>query len=155
MPAGQDGKHNEKKPHEKTALIEDEKAGEGSVSISVYKDYARAAGLHYYIILAILYMITYGASVGSNIWLSHWSNAAADDPDEASDKLDVYLGVYGALGGINAIGVLFVAITLALSAINASRSLHNKMLDCVVHAPMKFFDTTPLGRIVNRFAKDM
>ena len=35
------------------------------------------------------------------------------------------------------------------------RNLHNAMLQNVLHSPMSFFDTTPLGRIVNRFAKDM
>ena len=37
----------------------------------------------------------------------------------------------------------------------AGRSLHNDMLIRLLRAPMWYFDTTPLGRIVNRFSKDI
>lgn len=38
-------------------------------------------------------------------------------------------------------------------SVRASRVLHDGMLASVLHSPMSFFDTTPLGRIVNRFSK--
>lgn len=37
----------------------------------------------------------------------------------------------------------------------AGRKLHNEMLISLMKAPMWYFDTTPLGRIVNRFSKDI
>lgn len=67
----------------------------------------------------------------------------------------MYLGVYAALGMGNAIGVLIATLVSAYSAIRASRSLHASMLFAVLRSPMSFFDTTPLGRIVNRFSKDV
>jgi ABC-type multidrug transport system fused ATPase/permease subunit len=42
-----------------------------------------------------------------------------------------------------------------LAAYIASRTLHSSILSGVLHAPMFFFDTTPIGRIINRFAKDI
>lgn len=66
-----------------------------------------------------------------------------------------YLGVYAGLGLANAGFVLGSAIATALGAIYASTRLHNRMLARVLRAPMAFFDTTPLGRIVNRFSKDV
>jgi ATP-binding cassette subfamily C (CFTR/MRP) protein 1 len=41
------------------------------------------------------------------------------------------------------------------AAYAASRKLHTTILSGVLHAPMIFFDTTPIGRIINRFAKDI
>ncbi len=42
-----------------------------------------------------------------------------------------------------------------LAAYIAGRKLHWIILIGVLHAPMSFFDTTPIGRIINRFAKDI
>ena len=66
-----------------------------------------------------------------------------------------YLGVYGALGISQALFVLFGSFSLAIGGILASRILHNNMLANILRSPMSFFDTTPLGRILNRFSKDV
>ncbi|CAF3640789.1 unnamed protein product [Rotaria sordida] len=53
----------------------------------------------------------------------------------------------------------FVAFSLQFfvyfAAYAASRKLHSSILFGVLRAPMAFFDTTPIGRIINRFAKDI
>jgi ABC-type multidrug transport system fused ATPase/permease subunit len=46
-------------------------------------------------------------------------------------------------------------LVLRLAAYIAGRRLHWIILIGVLHAPMSFFDTTPIGRIINRFAKDI
>ena len=66
-----------------------------------------------------------------------------------------YLGIYGALGGAQAIFILFGSFALAIAGIFASRLLHDGMLKNILRSPMAFFDTTPLGRILNRFSKDV
>ena len=67
----------------------------------------------------------------------------------------MFLGVYAALGFSQALFDLLTAFALALGGIFASRKLHDSMMDSIMHAPMSFFDTTPLGRILNRFSKDV
>ena len=47
------------------------------------------------------------------------------------------------------------SIIESLRTVHASRVIHKKMLDRILHAPMAFFDTTPIGRIVNRFSRDI
>ena len=49
--------------------------------------------------------------------------------------------------------VLFGAFSLAIGSLKASKTLHDGMLRNVLRSPMSFFDTTPLGRILNRFSK--
>lgn len=44
---------------------------------------------------------------------------------------------------------------LILSSLYAARRLHQAMLNSILRAPMVFFHTNPLGRIINRFAKDL
>jgi len=42
-----------------------------------------------------------------------------------------------------------------MAGLRASRKIYDDLIDNVLRAPMSFFDTTPLGRIINRFAKDI
>ena len=39
--------------------------------------------------------------------------------------------------------------------IKSARVLHERLLHTVLHSPMSFFETTPIGRIINRFSKDI
>ena len=66
-----------------------------------------------------------------------------------------YLGIYAALGLGQPLFVLLGLFSIATGSIIGSRVLHNKMLFNVLRSPMSFFDTTPLGRILNRFSKDI
>jgi ATP-binding cassette subfamily C (CFTR/MRP) protein 1 len=93
-----------------------------------------------------------GFSVGTNLWLSEWS----DDPASANPPVrNLYLSVYGALGTASALTICLSSVITAVGGLNASNILHDNMLGGVLRAPMSFFDTTPKGRIVNRFAKDV
>jgi ATP-binding cassette subfamily C (CFTR/MRP) protein 1 len=46
-------------------------------------------------------------------------------------------------------------LSVYLAGYAASRKLHKSILFGVLRTPMAFFDTTPIGRIINRFAKDV
>lgn len=47
------------------------------------------------------------------------------------------------------------ALSLAQTNVRSSMVLHRRMLRAVLHSPMRFFETTPLGRITNRLSKDL
>lgn len=44
---------------------------------------------------------------------------------------------------------------IGLGCLRSAKILHNNLLSSVLHWPMELFDTTPLGRILNRFSKDV
>lgn len=54
-----------------------------------------------------------------------------------------------------AIFLLGGAFTLSFGCLDAAKELHAKLLSTVLRLPMSFFDTTPLGRLINRFSKDV
>ena len=65
------------------------------------------------------------------------------------------MGIYAIFASGQVIFVLTGTISLALAVIFASKTLHSRMLKNILRSPMSFFDTTPLGRVLNRFSKDI
>jgi ABC-type multidrug transport system fused ATPase/permease subunit len=62
----------------------------------------------------------------------------------------MYIGVYGAIGTVMAAISVVTILVISLTTLTASKKMHFDMLDSIMRSPMAFFDTTPLGRIVNR-----
>lgn len=99
-------------------------------------------------------------SAASSVWLSRWSDAMSQDKsnltsDEITSQRDLYLGVYGGLGLGQAVAVIFASLFLYIATLTGANKLHHIMLGNVLRSPMSFFDTTPQGRILNRFGKDV
>ena len=44
---------------------------------------------------------------------------------------------------------------MAITLLKGASNLHEEMLCSVMKSPMAFFDSTPAGRVINRFSKDM
>ncbi|XP_074036471.1 multidrug resistance-associated protein 1-like [Leptinotarsa decemlineata] len=141
-----------KSPTRGEKLIEVEKAETGGVSWAVYKHYLTSIGIVFIVATLFLTLIYQGFTVGSNVWLGVW----ADDSSNDTSKRDMYLGVYGAFGLGQVIAVLLSSLSLYIGTLNAAKSLHNVILANVLRVPCTtFFDVTPIGRIINRFSKDV
>lgn len=145
---------------------QEEKSETGRVSWRIYLIYFHNMGLVLFLSCVLLYAVYQFFSTFASIWLSYWadlelpfvSNATLEADFRASNTTtmrDIYLGVYGGIGFAQALGAILANLLLNLSTLSGSRALHAKMLARILHAPMSFFDTTPQGRIVNRFSKDV
>ncbi|GAB1195744.1 hypothetical protein APSETT444_005007 [Aspergillus pseudonomiae] len=66
-----------------------------------------------------------------------------------------YLGVYAILGFLYIIISLAREGVLFWGSLHASNQIHKRLLNAVMHAKFKFFDSTPLGQLMNRFSKDV
>ena len=66
-----------------------------------------------------------------------------------------YFVVYAAFGIGQIIFTLFASFFLVLGGIYAATLIHKRLLVNILQLPMSFFDTTPSGRILNRFSKDI
>ncbi|XP_071042907.1 ATP-binding cassette sub-family C member 2 isoform X3 [Parasteatoda tepidariorum] len=102
------------------------------------------------------YPLSTAFSLGSSLWLSAWRKDANDPVKSVDTKLqNLHLGVYGGLGGGEIVFTIVTALLMNLACLRASTILHNDILNHIMHASMSFFDTTPLGRLLNRFSKDI
>ncbi|XP_049667225.1 ATP-binding cassette sub-family C member 2 isoform X4 [Accipiter gentilis] len=138
-------------------LIEKEAVETGKVKFSMYLRYLHAVGLWYSFWVAMGYVGQYVAFVGTNLWLSAWTDDAQHYLNQTypTEQRDLRIGVFGVLGVSQALFLLFATILSARGAMRASRVMHQQLLSNILRVPMSFFDTTPTGRIVNRFAKDI
>ena len=137
----------------KKKLIEDETAEIDSVKSNIYVYYIISAGLLYGILSLFGYFLYEACSVGANIWLSVWS----DDERASYDTgvRNMYLSVYGIIGLFQSAFIFLAILFITFATINASIKLHDQLLVHILGSPMSFFDTTPVGRITNRFSKDI
>ncbi|XP_076457656.1 multidrug resistance-associated protein 1-like [Babylonia areolata] len=151
------------KPHagDKDKLIEQEKAETGRVRWSVFMTYFRAIGLSVTVLIFSLYAVYQGLSVYSSIWLSQWTdddllaNTSLSNTSRYQNRNYMYLGVYGGLGVGQAVCILAYSILATTRMVMAAGNLHHAMLTNIMRSPMSFFDTTPSGRVVNRFSSDV
>lgn len=127
----------------------------GSVGLDVHLNFIRTMGMNFMVALAI-YIASSAFTISSNLWLSEWANDARNDSlKNNTDQRNLRLGVYAGLGLGESVCVITSTILLNLACLRGSQLLHKRMLDRVLRAPMSWFNTTPSGRIMNRFSKDI
>lgn len=138
-------------------IINEEKIEVGGVQMRVYGHYFRAIGLGLLSATIILTAVQQGFSISSNVWLSAWSSAKDIVSNGTTDtnKRDMYLGVYGLLGVAEVIAAFLSSVCWFIGAADAGIRVHDLLLSNIFHSPMSFFDTTPQGRIISRFSKDI
>ncbi|XP_003747550.2 canalicular multispecific organic anion transporter 2-like [Galendromus occidentalis] len=144
------------------ALIMEEVMESGNVKFSVYRRYFSKVGSLLCLSIIIGFAGARTFDVMAGLWLSEWSrNDAKEENGTSSIDEEQYatrtkrILIYAALGFLYGAFSFLGTACLANGTVNAARKLHNAMLDSVIRAPMSFFDTTPLGRLLNRFGKDV
>lgn len=124
----------------------------GKVKWNVYGEYAKTSNL---VAVSIYMIVLVGAStaqIGGSYWLKIWSEV--NQKAGGNPEFGKYIGVYFAIGiGSAALVVVQTLILWIFCSIEASRKLHERMAFAIFRSPMSFFETTPAGRILNRFSR--
>ncbi|KAF9942225.1 hypothetical protein BGZ67_002558 [Mortierella alpina] len=137
---------------EEDELIAEEVMKKGGIEWSLVKAYIKAGTVKLSVAVVLLCLITELCMVGTSLWLKHWITKTKEELD---DSLVLFLGVYAALTVVYVVlFIVFLYLILAVGRIRASELIHQRLLSTVLRLPMSFFDTTPIGRIVNRFSSD-
>nr|XP_021560535.1 multidrug resistance-associated protein 9 [Neomonachus schauinslandi] len=151
-------------------LVQTESPQEGTVAWKTYHTYIKASGGYLLSLFAVsLFLLMIGSSAFSNWWLGLWldkgsqmtcgpqgnENACEMGAVLADTGQRVYQWVYaGSMVSVLTFSVI-KGFTFTKTTLMASSSLHDRVFDKILKSPMSFFDTTPTGRLMNRFSKDM
>ena len=138
---------------DQTKLVEAETIETGHISLSVFQKFVAALSPLWSLSIMVNYIGSCTSSAGSNFWLSIWTERVEKDPEQSRNINNLI--IYFVIGFCQVFFVIFGWLSIIYGTLNASRTLHQKLLSSIVRAPMHFFDTTPLGRIMNRFSKDI
>ncbi len=137
-------------------VTEDEDREVGAVKGSVYWDYISSLGGDgKYTKPLILVALLLGAiavtvlPLAQKSWLSFYST------HQNQWNALTAIGIYGAIGIAVLVGSLVDNLFWLSRGIQAGKDMHDKMLKSVLKAPVRFFDSTPVGRILQRFSRDV
>ncbi|KAJ5754674.1 Metal resistance protein YCF1 [Penicillium manginii] len=131
-----------------------ETAQQGKVKWSVYGEYAKNSNIVAVTFYLLALLLSQTAQVLGNFWLKSWTEANEAHGTNAS--VGKFIGVYLAFGlGSSLLVIVQNLILWIFCSIEASRKLHERMAFAIFRSPMSFFETTPSGRILNRFSSDV
>ena len=149
--------NNASQDHENTTLTTAEEKATGSISFSVLTSYAKAFGKGLTSGVVAMLLLTVVSMTASQLWVSGWTGDSCMEMEtaECAARTNYYsVGFFV----ITAFTGVFTVVRLVLQArgrVNASRVYHRELTEHVVGAPVSFFDVNPVGRITNRFNRDM
>jgi ATP-binding cassette, subfamily C (CFTR/MRP), member 1 len=127
---------------------------QGKVKWSVYAEYAKTSNLYAVAVYGITLIGAQTAQIAGSVWLKQW--AEVNGEEVSNPDTGMYIGIYFAFGiGSAALVVVQTLILWIFCSIEASRKLHERMAFAIFRSPMSFFETTPAGRILNRFSSDI
>lgn len=146
----------EETDEKKNRVTEDEEREVGAVKGSVYWDYISSLGGDgRYTKPFILSVLLFGA-IGVTLlpllqkaWLSYYSSHQNQWAALSA------VGIYGLIGLAVLVGSLLNHLIWLERGIRAGKNMHDKMLRSVLNSPVRFFDSTPVGRIIQRFSRDI
>eukprot|EP00903_Cladosiphon_okamuranus_P011464 g10798.t1 len=132
-------------------LVEAEKRAVGRPKLALFTSYFRyCGGLWFGILWALLSSAWQALTVAQSFTLKTWINQMATGEDSGSG-----LWMYIIVSIASFFALLIRTLLITSGSLRASSTVHNEMAKSVFGAPVSWFDSTPLGRIFNRFSSDI
>ncbi|TVU18536.1 hypothetical protein EJB05_34641 [Eragrostis curvula] len=137
------------KPSPADQLIKQEEREMGDTGLKPYMLYlCQKKGFFYAFLCVISHIIFLTAQISQNSWMA----ANVQNPSVSMLKL---ISVYIAIGVCSVFFILFRSLSAVVLGVQTSRSLFSQLLNSLFRAPMSFFDSTPLGRVLSRVSSDL
>ncbi|CAG8685386.1 3615_t:CDS:2, partial [Dentiscutata heterogama] len=157
-------------------LIKEEAKAEGRVKWNVYMTYLKASDF-FWLSIILLFIFARIFQTLQGLWIGEWTKANDNQfflpdlllPDSftnnitlivqylshKSQNVNYYLSIYALFGLLKITSMILRSFFMIKCTLSASKKLHDNLLNKILFATIKFYDTTPIGRIMNRFSKDM
>nr|XP_035972229.1 ATP-binding cassette sub-family C member 8 isoform X1 [Halichoerus grypus] len=125
--------------------------------------YLSSAGILLLSLLVFSQLLKHMVLVAIDYWLAKWTDSALTPSPAARNcslsqecTLDqtVYAMVFTVLCSLGIVLCLVTSVTVEWTGLKVAKRLHRSLLNRIILAPMRFFETTPLGSILNRFSAD-
>lgn len=143
----------------------EESRSEGTIGLRLYLKYFRAgANIVVLLSLVLLNLLAHTTYILQDWWLAYWAtkqqhlNVTEPIRNGSSPQhldLDLYLGVYAGLTMATILFGFLRSLVYFNVLVRSAQTLHNRMFNAILRAPVRFFDIHPIGRILNRFSKDI
>ncbi|XP_067948314.1 multidrug resistance-associated protein 1-like isoform X2 [Watersipora subatra] len=150
------------KGKEGLASVRLENLASGQLTSAVYKFYGKAIGSFWNVVTVLMMLFYVLSTAGANVWLSMWTDdeiffqvSRKDNKEEQWATTVYYLLIYWLMVFMQSLAFMCETAALAYCSISASKFLHKAILKRILRLEMAFFDTRPLGQILNRFSKDI
>uniref|UniRef100_A0A3B4GRL6 Cystic fibrosis transmembrane conductance regulator n=1 Tax=Pundamilia nyererei TaxID=303518 RepID=A0A3B4GRL6_9CICH len=155
-------KDEDQLPAEKVQTFAEETRAQGTIGIRVYAKYL-AAGANIVVLLAVVLLNIMAQVLKDSPALQEKLMASSNMTNITTNGLNVtkeldtdfYLGIYGGLTAVTIIFGFGRNLVLFNVLVRCSQSLHNRMFSAILQTPVRFFDINPIGRVLNRFSKDI
>ena len=148
-------------------FIEDEHRANGGVVYSVYWEYIKAGKLKFWAISILIIMIFRSATIGRTWFLKEWGEAydkpvtessihtPIDDFPSPEKNITPWLLGFFIFGTVQSIMYAVSQAFMIVIVYTAGKGMFQRVLYKVAHAAFRFYDVTPIGRLMNRMTSDI
>uniref|UniRef100_A0AAR2KGZ3 ATP-binding cassette, sub-family C (CFTR/MRP), member 8b n=1 Tax=Pygocentrus nattereri TaxID=42514 RepID=A0AAR2KGZ3_PYGNA len=117
--------------------------------------YLREAGLLLLPLLILSQLTKHSLMLAIDYWLAHWTSQAIAARIDSFDNNCTVTQVFCMLCCLGIVLCLVTSLAVEWTGLRVARELHCSLLRTIVLAPMRLFEITPLGNILNRFSGDI
>ncbi|XP_028992903.1 multidrug resistance-associated protein 4 isoform X2 [Betta splendens] len=160
-------KDGDQLPAEPMLAVAEESRAQGNIGMGLYVKYLRAgASVVALVLVMFINLLAQLAYIMQDWWLAFWAdeqeklniNGTIVQNEQNVTKeldLDFYLGIYGGLTAATIVFGFLRNLVLFNVLVRCAQCLHNRMFSAILRTPVRFFDINPIGRVLNRFSKDI
>ncbi|XP_019399967.1 PREDICTED: ATP-binding cassette sub-family C member 9 isoform X5 [Crocodylus porosus] len=111
--------------------------------------YLTSGGFFLLFLMIFSKLLKHSVIVAIDYWLARWTSLDEHKKDET-----YYVAGFSLLCGAGIVLCLITSLTVEWMGLTAAKNLHHNLLNKIILGPIRFFDMTPLGLILNRFSAD-